>query len=442
MKTEYGAETKKAIYNFPFGGGKVPENYIFSILEIKKAAALANRDVGSLSRAKAQAISKVCDGLMVWLPLKEFPLPVFQGGAGTSTHMNINEVIASKASKILGKLVHPNDDVNFAQSTNDVIPSALKITSYRLGLQVISAVNMLISSFNNLGKKYGTVLKVARTHLQDALPITVGAEFVSYGATLERDVSWLKQSLEYLLDLNLGGNAIGTAINSRPKFISRLYSHLRIITKLVVKPSTNLMSQTSSQTDFVRVMDALTALTLDCSKIANDLRIAASGPKAGLGEIILPELQKGSSIMPGKVNPVLLEAMNQLHFLVTGNAITIAQAAHASQFELGVMLPVIIARLTESFQRTTEVLTQVNKRCIQKIKVNKDRCKILLESSTAYATLLTPVLGYDKTSELVKKSLAKGKLLKQILIEEKIMDAKEFDSLVKKYIQSLSKKLQ
>jgi len=435
-KKYYGEQTEKALRNFPFSAEPVSFALIGAIAEIKKAAAEANfRDSGLDSRRKT-AIIRACDEILAGEFNDQFRLPALQGGAGTSIHMNVNEVIACRATEILGKAgaaVHPIDHVNRSQSTNDVLPSALKIAAVRLVRGLLDALDILVAAFEKKSIEFKDVLKLGRTHLQDAVPTTLGAEFRAYAEIIKRDRQRIKQVIPYLLELNLGGTAIGNSINASPKYIRAVYQALQKNTKLRFRPAANLMSQTSSQADFVMLSQALTLLAMDASKIANDIRLLASGPKGGLGEIILRELQKGSSIMPGKVNPVLPETVNQLFFWVSGNDICIQHAAQASQLELGVMGPTIADSLIMSLKLTAEVLRKFAVDCVLKIKADKARCKELLERSTAYATLLNPHLGYDRVAGLVKETIRSGRTLRGLAVERKLLNDKEFEKIIKTF---------
>jgi aspartate ammonia-lyase len=327
--------------------------------------------------------------------------------------------------------VHPIDHVNCSQSTNDVLPSALKIASVRLVKKLLEALDIVTAALEKKAREFKNVKKLGRTHLQDAVPTTLGAEFSAFAEIFNRDQKRLEQALPYFLELNLGGTAIGNSINASPKYVSLVYQNLRKVTKLPFQPAANLMAQTSSQADFVMLSQVVTLLAMDASKIANDIRLLASGPKGGLGEIYLGELQKGSSIMPGKVNPVLPEVVNQLYFWVSGNDISIQHAAQASQLELGVMGPTIADSLIMSLKLAAEVLTKFAEGCVLKIRANKARCRELLEKSTAYATLLNPSLGYDQVAELVREALKGNKTIRELVLQKKLMSNKEFDSIVR-----------
>ena len=435
-KQYYSSQTEKALQNFPFDFRKTYKELIYTIVEIKKAAARAHFAAKELDKARADAISRTCDEILEGKFDDQFILPSFQGGMGTSNHMNVNEVIASRATEIIKESnhdemtshrVHPNDHVNMSHSTNDVMPSALKIASIRLVDKLDDSLKVLIAAFEKKAKEFSKVLKLGRTHMQDAVPITLGDEFASYAETIKRRRKGMREAREYLFELNLGGSAVGNSINVSPKYKQLLYRELQKITKLKVRPAKNLMSQTASVTDFLVVSQALTALCADLSKIAGDFRILSSGPKGGFGELILPELQAGSSIMPGKVNPVLPEALSQLYYLVSGNNLTIEKACEGAQLELGVMMPVITDRFIESLKLSQEMIEQFATKCVAIAEANKARIKEHLEKSTAYATLLNPIIGHDKAAECVKEAVASGKTLREVVLSRKLLTPKAFE---------------
>jgi len=431
MKSYYGEETKKALRNFPFETHKTRLEFILAIVEIKKAAAIANCKAGNLSKEIQNAIIKACDEILRGKYNNQFPLPSLQGGAGTASNMNVNEVIASVATLILkNKIkVHTNDHVNRSQSTNDVNPSALKISALHLLSDLNNKLFSLVKSFEIKAKEFKNINKLGRTHLQDAVPTTLGAEFGAYTENLKRHEEQIKNAEDLCKILNLGGTAIGNSINATPAYIREVYKELNKITGEKFYKAKNMMAKTSSQTDFLIISQTITALCVDLSKIANDLRFMASGPKGGIGEIILPELQKGSSIMPGKVNPVMPETVNQLYYLVSGNNLSIEKAVEGAQMELGVMLPVIVDKLIESIKLTAKAINQFDKLCVRGIKADKKRCIYHLENSTAYATLLVPRLGYDTVSDIVRKSIASNKTLREIVVGEKYLKESEFDKI-------------
>jgi len=403
-KKYYGGETEKALLNFPFSGSRVAFEWIYAITEVKKAASLANGKTGRISAEVARAIVRSCDEILAGKFDDQFNLPSLQGGAGTSINANINEVLANRATEILKNkvTVRPNDEVNASQSTNDVLPSALKIVCIRQTVRFVAVLDLVASEFEKKSKEFQKIKKLGRTHLQDAVPTTLGAEFASYAEITRRHIKKASAILPYFYELNLGGTAIGNSINASKKYQREVYKELQKITKLPLKPAKSLASQTSSQNDFLMLSQHITAMLVDMSKIANDLRLLASGPNGGLNELIMPEMQKGSSIMPGKVNPILPEAVNQLYFLVSGNNLRIELAAQAAQLELGVMLPSLADALVGSLKLACEVLPKFAIDCVGKLKANEKACRENLERSTAYATLLTPKLGYEKVAKMLK----------------------------------------
>ncbi len=461
-KKYYGEQTQKAIKNFPFDVPGWHKEFIVALAQIKKAAAMANFEAGNFSRNIKNAIVAAADEIIAGKHKDQFPLPALMGGAGTSIHMNVNEVIANIANKILGKnsprppllkrggvgpVVHPNDHVNRSQSTNDVNPSAIKVAAVPMLESLLAVLGNLAEAFEKKSNQFKNILKLARTHLQDAVPITLGGEFGGYAEVIRQHRKEIERVKSLALVLHLGGTAAGNSLNASPKYISSVYKHLNKIIRLgstvdlaesrragqKFVAGKNLIPLTSSAGYFVIISQAITALCLDCSKIASDLRLMSSGPRGGLGEITLAELQNGSSIMPGKVNPILPETVNVLYYTVSGNNLTIEHAAHGAQLNLAVMIPPIADRLLQSIKITAQVLDVFAKRCIVTIKANPKRCRELLEKSTAYATMLTPKFGYEKMKEIVKETLASGKTLREVIISKKLLTNKEFDNLVKSY---------
>lgn len=431
----YGPQTKQALKNFPFPNHKVHLELIYAIVEIKKAAARANTKAGILDKQKAGAIAKACSEILKGKFDDQFVTISLQGGAGTSINMNVNEVIASRASEILHNkgqktVVHPNDHVNMSQSTNDVNPSALKITCLRLTDELETSLDYLISTFEQKTKEFKQVYKLGRTHLQDAVPTTLGEEFAAYASIIKRDKKRIQEAEKFLYGLGLGGTAIGNRINAPAEYIENVYKELKRITRLPLRQADNLMSQTGFQSDFCHLSSVVTILCLDLSKIATDLRILASGPKGGLAEITLGELQPGSSIMPGKVNPVIPESINQVYYFVLGKNQTIHQGARDSSLELALMFPIVADSIITSLKVVESAVRNFAERCISKVIANEKRCKELLERSTAYATLLTPRLGYDTVSTIVKEAVEENKTIREITLGRKLLTKKGFDEIV------------
>lgn len=421
----YGKETEAAVKNFPFSVPLTNKDLIRAVVEIKRSAARAAAAAKLLDRGRAQTIIRACEEVLAGKFDDQFMVPSFQGGAGTSLHMNVNEVLAARATELLGKPVHPNDHVNICQSTNDVVPSALKIAALRKTSEVLRSADLAIVVFERKAREFKKIKKLGRTHLQDAVPTTLGAEFAAYAEFIKRDQRRLKDVMPYLCELNLGGSAIGNGVNVPPHFKAALYQDLRNTLKLPLRPAANLTAQTMSATDFCALSSAFVMLTLDLSKISNDLRFLASGPRGGIGEIAIAPLQAGSSIMPGKVNPVLLEALNQLHFLVIGNDLSIREAAQAAQLELSNMTPLIAERLLASATLIAEVVTQATHKCLSIITANPERCEELLSRSTAAATFLTPRLGYGAVATLVHESIARNIPFEELVREKKILTPAE-----------------
>jgi len=424
MTVLYQDQTKSALSNFPFTYHTVAKELIYAIVEIKKAAATANAADKGITQNQAQAIVQACDEILTGKYDDQFVTCALQGGAGTSINMNVNEVIATLAN------VHPLDQVNKSQSTNDVNPSGLKIACYRLITSLEHTLRVAATTMNARAIGWKDIPKLGRTHLQDAIPTTVGAEFASYAAIIERHNKRLSEIKPYMLELNLGGTAIGNALNASPKYRETAYTELEKITGIPVTPLSNLMSGTSSQTDFVALSHVLVSLYVDLSKIASDIRLMVSGPNGGFGELKLPALQKGSSIMPGKVNPVSAEMVNQTYYLLSGYATTIEHAAGGSQLELGIMFPILADTLISSLRLAQEVLDMFTKKCIAVLEVDKEHCLDHLNRSTAYATILTPLLGYDVVSDVVRKSIDNNKTIVDVLKEKNIF-TEEVKTLLK-----------
>ena len=429
-----GSQTKMALKNFPFPYHKVPLDLIYAITEIKIAAALAHKKIGELRRDKADSIVRAGNEILKGTHDDQFTTSALQGGAGTSINMNVNEVIALRASELLNRpeiQIHPNDDVNKSQSTNDVNPSALRIVAIRKMSALLNALDDLITTLEQKGKQCASIKKLARTHIQDALPTTLGAEMIAYSEVLKRDRLRIAEAVHYMHDLNLGGTAIGNSISASTAYIKEVYIQLSALTKLPLRKGKNFMSLTGSQSDFYHMSASLIALALDISKIASDIRFLSSGPNGGIGEIALEALQPGSSIMPGKVNPVIPESLNQVYYILSGQHLTIEHACENSHLELGIMFPSIADALISNFDLLTTGTTIFNEKCIKLIKPNRERALQWLESSTAYATLLVPQFGYDLVSSIVKESIEEKKTIREIILKKKLLSAKEFEALIR-----------
>ena len=421
-KILYGPQTKASIANFPFDYPLIHSEFISAMVMIKKAAARANEEAGKITKQQSQRIQKACDEILTGKYDDQFAVCALHGGAGTSINMNVNEVVATLSN------THANDQVNASQSTNDVNPSALRIAGIQLTRSLIIDLDKLIKALDVNAEKHIKDQKLARTHIQDAITTTYGAEFASYRDIIKRDKKRIEDALTYLYELNMGGTAIGDGTNAPKGYKEVLYKELREITGIKeLRPMQNLMSGTSSSTDFCSMSGDITALCVDLSKIATDFRFMNSGPRGGIGEITFKKLQPGSSIMPGKVNPIICETMNQLYYQVAGMNHTIQLAAEGAHMELGIMLPAIVDSFIVMLKIISTGVQLFADKGVDMIVVNSERGKELLEKSTAYSTLLTPRLGYDIVSSVVQDAVATGKTLREIILEKKLLTNEEFD---------------
>jgi aspartate ammonia-lyase len=423
----YGVQTARAVQNFPISGERLHIEMVRAAARIKIAAARANMEVKVLDPKKGEAIVRAAEEALAGKFDRDFVVDAYQAGAGTSFHMNVNEVIANRACEILGgkrgdhTLVSPNDDVNMAQSTNDVIPTAMRLAAYALSGPVLEEMRALARALGSRAEAFSGVLKSGRTHLQDAVPVTLGQEFSAYAATVEGWTEWLGRSRDGLLALGLGGNAAGTGINAHPEYRSRAVKHLAALTEAPFRPAENLFDAMQSMAPFVRVSSVLRGFSLDLTRIANDLRLLASGPTTGFNEINLPAVQPGSSIMPGKVNPVMLEMTNMVCYQVIGYDTTVAYAAQAGQLELNVMMPVIAHNLTRALAILAPTLRALREKCIDGITANEEVCRRYFERSTALATALNPYIGYLAAAEIAKESAKSGKTVVELVREKKLL---------------------
>ena len=413
MEAYYGVHTVRAMQNFSISGRTLNTEMIWSIALIKKAAALTLRDAGVLDNRIAEAIAAASDDVMAGKLNAQFPVDPIQGGAGTSVNMNANEVIANRAIELLGgrkgdyQLVHPNDHVNCEQSTNDVYPSAGKLATLRLLKPLQSALAGLRDALLERARAFDGVLKIGRTQLQDAVPIRLGQEFQAYAAAIERDIRHLQAVQKELRALNLGGTAIGTGVNVNAAYARDIVHNVSQLSGEAFTQADDLIDSTQNLDGYTRVSSTLKACAVNLSKICNDLRLMSSGPRAGLGEITLPARQNGSSIMPGKVNPVIPEVVNQIAFTVMGNDLTVTLAAQAGQLELNAFEPIIFDKLFESITLLTHGVDTLTENCIRGIVANTARCRELVEQSTGVAAALCPHIGYVRASKLAKEALAR-----------------------------------
>ncbi len=435
----YGIQTMRGLENFNISGVTLAHYplLIEALAIVKMAAAMANTELGLLEQSLANAIIESCREIRNGKLHGQFVVDMIQGGAGTSTNMNANEVIANRALEIMGYAkgdydhCHPNNHVNLSQSTNDAYPTALKIALFRSNDALVKILTDLIGAFRSKGDQFSRVIKMGRTQLQDAVPMTLGQEFEAFAVTLEEEVERLEQNARLFLEVNLGGTAIGTGINADPEYSKKVIQHLREVSSLDIKLARNLVEATQDTGAFVMYSSALKRLAIKLSKIANDLRLLSSGPRAGLNEINLPKMQPGSSIMPGKVNPVIPEVVNQIAFKVIGNDLTVSMAAEAGQLQLNVMEPVIAQSLFESIEMLKNGMSTFQHRCIEGITANEDLCRNYVESSIGLITALNPVLGYETCSALAKEALEQNKRVYDLVLEKKLLSREKLDNLLK-----------
>lgn len=429
----YGVQTARAIENFPISGQTSQPVFTMSVVQIKRAAAMVNVELGCLDSKVGNMIILACDRILNGEFQGQFLVDVYQAGAGTSHHMNVNEVIANIAIEMLGgtkgdySLVHPNDCVNYGQSTNDVYPTAMRIAALQSLKKLIKNLSNLTETFVQKAKSFDSIVKSGRTHLQDAVPIRVGQEFSGYAASLLKAAGGIERASEGLRDLGIGGSAVGTGINTHPEYAVKVVEKLRKMTNLDLRESKNRFESMQSNAPFVEFSGSLRTLSVELIRIANDLRLMNSGPNTGLAEIELPAVQPGSSIMPGKVNPVIPEMMNMVCFSVIGNDVSITLAAQAGQFELNVMMPVIQYKLLDSVFILTNAVKIFNEKCVIGISVNAAKCQDYAIRSLGIVTVLNPIIGYSKAAEVVKESMKTGKSAKEIIQQWGLLSGEQLD---------------
>jgi len=436
LQAYYGPETARAVENFPISGIKPLPEFIRATVLVKKAAADANLSLGFLYKKVGQAIVSAADETLNGALRAEFVVDVFQAGAGTSHNMNANEVLANRAIEILGgrkgdyKLVSPHDHVNMGQSTNDAYPTFIRVASVLMAQPLIEALSSLKESLGEKAKEFDHIVKSGRTHLQDAGAIRLGQEFAAWAKIMEDDLRTVEHAGDKLLELNLGGTAVGTGLNADPRYVKLAVENLSKYTGFKFRIAGNYAALMQSMADFVEFSGALRTVSVDLTKIANDLRLMSSGPATGIGEIVLPAVQPGSSIMPGKVNPSIAEMLNMVCFEVIGNDVTVMMAAQASQLELDVMMPVIAYDLTQSLMILRNAVHVFNERLVKGIKANEERCTALLEKSAGVALALNPFIGYEKAAEVAKEALARGVSLREVVLEKGLLSANQLDEIL------------
>lgn len=432
----YGVQSLRGKENFKITNQLLQPEFINSLAAIKKAAAIVNCSIGELDQDITDAICQACDEIMDGKFHEDFISDPIQGGAGTSANMNANEVIANRASEILGgkkgeyKKVHPNDHVNMAQSTNDVIPTAGKLTAIKLMKDLVIQMKRLEASLGEKEKEFYEIIKMGRTQMQDAVPIRLGQEFGAYRAAVKRDINRFNYASSELSVLNMGGTAIGTCINANPKYVKAIVPELVKISQLNLVQAYDLVDATQNLDCFVFVSSLLKTSAVSLSKMSNDLRVMSSGPRTGFEEINLPEKQNGSSIMPGKVNPVIPEVVSQVAFSVIGNDVTITMAAEAGQLELNAFEPVLFFKLFESIISLTGGIETLVDNCISGITANEERCNALVEGSVGIITTICPIVGYQIAADIAKTAIKTGKSVRELLREKNILTEEQLNKIL------------
>ena len=432
----YGVQSLRAAENFHITGLNMHPEIINSLAYIKKAAAITNCEVGLLDKKITQAIVQACDEILAGRFHEDFIVDPIQGGAGTSLNMNANEVIANRANEILGgkkgdySMVNPNDHVNCGQSTNDVIPTAGKMTSLRLLKNLKKELMRLHTALNEKAEEFDGVIKMGRTQLQDAVPIRLGQEFKAYSVAVLRDINRMDKAMDEMRALNMGGTAVGTGLNADESYLRRIVPNLSEISDMELVQAYDLIDSTQNLDPFVAVSGAVKACAVTLSKIANDLRLMSSGPRAGFGEINLPARQNGSSIMPGKVNPVIPEVVNQVAFNVIGNDVTITMAAEAGQLELNAFEPIIFYCLFQSIDTLGYAVQTFVDNCVKGITANETRCRYFVENSVGIITAICPYVGYQKAAEIAKEAIKTGESVRKLIIEQGILTEEQMDEIL------------
>src|SRR3954464_1180426 len=432
----YGAQTRRAVENFPISGLTAKPQHTGLTVEMKKAAASSNAAPGRMTRDVANEIVRAADEVLNGKLRDQFVVDVYQAGAGTSHNMNTNEVLANRAAELLGKKrgeydrVHPNDHVNMSQSTNDVFPTATRLALLSMVGPLVEAAAHLARGLASKSRAFADVLKTGRTHLQDAVPITLGQEFGGYAGNIEHAADQVGAVAKQLLELNLGATAVGTGLNAGDDYTASAIDRLRAYTDQALRPAGNKFRVTQSMGDVLAFSSTLRRLAVEVNKVASDLRLLSSGPRAGLGEIQLPAVQPGSSIMPGKVNPSVPEMVNQVCFQVYGCDAAILAAADAGQLELNVMMPVIAWNAIHATRILTNAMRVLQDRCVDGIRADEEQCRFLLDRSTALATALSPYIGYSATAEIAKSSVKTGRPIRDLVRERKLLPDRELDDIL------------
>ncbi len=439
IQAYYGVHTLRAIENFPISGLPISHypDLLRALAEIKIAAALTNQDLEMLNATKCEAIVAASKEIIQGNLHEQFVVDLIQGGAGTSTNMNANEVIANRALELLGHQrgeyahLHPNEDVNMSQSTNDVYPTSLKLATYRGCQRLITKMLSLQQAFEVKAEEFKDIIKVGRTQLQDAVPMTLGQEFRTYAVMVGEDIMRLREALPLICEINLGATAIGTGINTHPDYAPKVLQHLIALTGLPLVTAPNLIEATQDCGAFVQLSGVLKRIAVKISKICHDLRLLSSGPRAGFGEINLPAVQAGSSIMPGKVNPVIPEVVNQVAYEVIGNDVTISFAAEAGQLQLNAFEPIIAYSMFRSVTHLTGAFETLELKCVRGITANESRIKELFDRSIVLVTALNPYIGYEHATEVAQEALVSGKRVYDIVLERGLLTEEQLDDILK-----------
>ncbi|MFW8565205.1 aspartate ammonia-lyase [Orrella sp. 11846] len=434
----YGVHTLRAMQNFPITGqtiGQVPD-LVNALAEIKAACARANQDLEMLDAKRANVIIQACEEIIQGNLHDHFTVDLIQGGAGTSTNMNANEVIANRALELMGyergeyEHLHPNEHVNMSQSTNDVYPTAIKLALYRGCERLLLALTSLSASFDRKAVEFKDILKIGRTQLQDAVPMTLGQEFKTYAVSMDNLITRLRAALPLISEINMGATAIGTGINTHPNYAKSVCSHLARITGLPVCTSRDLIEATQDMGSFIHLSGVLKHIALKLSKISNDLRLLSSGPRAGIGDINLPAKQAGSSIMPGKVNPVIPEVVNQVAFEVIGLDMTVSMAAEGGQLQLNAFEPIIAHALFQSIAHLCNAMHTLEVNCVDGITPNHEQLQSQMDRSIVLVTALSPYIGYRHATQVAKEALETGKRVYDIVLEKKLIDKEKLDKIM------------
>lgn len=435
----YGVHSLRSVENFSITGARLHKEMIKSLAHLKKACAIANKNAGVLDGSIADAIAKACDLILEGKFHDQFIVDPIQGGAGTSTNMNANEVIANIAIEILGgelgdySIVHPNDHVNCGQSTNDVVPTAGKMTTLVLLQDLKLSLQHLKAIFEKKAEEFDTVIKMGRTHLQDAIPIRLGQEFAAYATSISRSLNRIEQAEMEMHTINMGATAIGTGLNADLDYFHCIGETLSSLSGFRFYAAKDMVEATQNIDGFAQISSSIKNCAMALSKIANDLRLMASGPRTGFGEIILPPKQNGSSIMPGKINPVIPEVVSQAAYMIAGNDVTISMAVEAGQLELNVFEPVILENLFQSISVLNNTVQTFANNCVCGIRANEKRCKKLVESSVGMITALCPHIGYVRASEIAKKAMAQNVSVRKLILQENILSAEELNQILDVY---------